>query len=207
MLGWLAFSATALAQQQAYPSKPIRLVLPFAAGGGADNNARIIAEPLAQRLGQPIIIDYKPGAGGTLGANIVANAKTQTDIAQGISHIVGSVEVGKLADLVLFKPALFGVKPEIVLKGGFVSWANMGDPNASIPTPQPTFYRPMWGAAGGALSATNITFVSAAALHSGRLADLGLRRRLEPVVKCRNIGKRDMVLNDAMPVIKVDPAI
>ena len=74
MPGWFAFSATALAQQQAYPSKPIRLVLPFAAGGGADNNARIIAEPLAQRLGQPIIIDYKPGAGGTLGANIVANA-------------------------------------------------------------------------------------------------------------------------------------
>ncbi len=135
----------------------------------------------------------------------VAKYTINPAIAQGISHIVGSVEVGKLADLVLFKPALFGVKPEIVLKGGFVSWANMGDPNASIPTPQPTFYRPMWGAAGGALSATNITFVSAAALQSGRLADLGLRRRLEPVVNCRNIGKRDMVLNDAMPVIKVDP--
>jgi urease subunit alpha len=135
----------------------------------------------------------------------VAKYTVNPAIAQGIGHIVGSVEVGKLADLVLFKPALFGVKPEIVLKGGFVAWANMGDPNASIPTPQPTFYRPMWGAAGGALGATNVTFVSATSLQTGRLADLGLRRRLEPVVNCRRIGKRDMVLNDAMPVIKVDP--
>jgi urease subunit alpha len=135
----------------------------------------------------------------------VAKYTINPAIAHGMAHIIGSVEVGKLADLVLFKPALFGVKPEIVLKGGFVSWANMGDPNASIPTPQPTMYRPMWGAAGGALGATNVTFVSAASLQTGRLADLGLRRRLEPVVNCRQIGKKDMVLNDAMPVIKVDP--
>jgi urease subunit alpha len=135
----------------------------------------------------------------------VAKYTINPAIAQGIGHIVGSVEVGKLADLVIFKPALFGVKPELILKGGFVSWANMGDPNASIPTPQPMMYRPMWGAAGGALGATNITFVSAASLQTGRLAELGLRRRLEPVVNCRNIGKRDMVLNDALPVIKVDP--
>ncbi len=135
----------------------------------------------------------------------VAKYTINPAIAQGIGHIVGSIEVGKLADLVLFKPALFGVKPELVLKGGFVAWANMGDPNASIPTPQPTFYRPMWGAAGGALAATSLTFVSKASLQLGRLADLGLRRRLEAVVNCRGIGKRDMVLNDALPVIKVDP--
>ena len=135
----------------------------------------------------------------------VAKYTINPAIAQGIGHIVGSVEVGKLADLVLFRPALFGVKPEIILKGGFVAWANMGDPNASIPTPQPTFYRPMWGAAGGALGSTNLTFVSAASLQTGRLAELGLRRRLEPVKNCRAVGKRDMVINDAMPVLKVDP--
>ena len=126
-------------------------------------------------------------------------------IAHGIAHIVGSLEVGKLADLVIFKPALFGVKPELVLKGGFIAWANMGDPNASIPTPQPTFYRPQFGAAGRALGSTSITFVSQASVDRGELKDLGLRRRLEPVKNCRHIGKRDMVLNDALPQIEVDP--
>ncbi len=146
-----------------------------------------------------------PAADNFRALRYVAKYTINPAIAQGIGHIVGSIEVGKLADLVVFKPALFGVKPELVLKGGFVAWANMGDPNASIPTPQPTFYRPMWGAAGGALGATNLTFVSQASLQLGKLADLGLRRRLEPVSNCRKIGKRDMVLNDAMPVIKVDP--
>jgi len=126
-------------------------------------------------------------------------------IAHGISHIVGSVEVGKFADLVVFKPALFGVKPEVVLKGGFIAWANMGDPNASIPTPQPTFYRPQFGAAGRALASTNLTFVSQAALDKGTLKNLGLKRRLEAVKNTRKIGKRDLVLNDALPKIEVDP--
>jgi urease subunit alpha len=126
-------------------------------------------------------------------------------IAHGISHIVGSISVGKLADLVIFKPALFGVKPETVLKGGFIAWANMGDPNASIPTPQPTFYRPQFGAHGKALTSTSLTFVSEASLRKGKLADLGLARRLEPVQRCRKVGKRDMVLNDALPKIEVDP--
>ena len=126
-------------------------------------------------------------------------------IAHGISHIVGSLEVGKLADLVIFKPALFGVKPELVLKGGFIAWANMGDPNASIPTPQPTFYRPQFGAAGKAVRSTSVTFVSEASLRKGKLKELGLERRLEPVKRCRKISKRDMVLNDALPKIEVDP--
>ncbi len=127
-------------------------------------------------------------------------------IAHGISHLVGSIEVGKLADLVIFKPALFGVKPEVVLKGGFIAWANMGDPNASIPTPQPTFYRPQFGAAGKAIGSTNITFVSAASLRSKTgPKQLGLARRLEAVKSCRTVGKKDMVLNDAMPRIEVDP--
>ncbi|MFH1496501.1 MAG: urease subunit alpha [Verrucomicrobiota bacterium] len=126
-------------------------------------------------------------------------------ITHGMGHIIGSIGIGKLADLVVFKPALFGVKPELILKGGFIAWANMGDPNASIPTPQPMFYRPMWGAAGRAIGPTNITFVSEASLSEGRLTDLGLKRRLVPVTSCRSVRKTDMVLNDALPKIEVDP--
>ena len=91
------------------------------------------------------------------------------------------------------------------MKGGFIAWANMGDPNASIPTPQPTFYRPQFGAAGRAIGATNLTFVSQASLDHGEVQTLGLRRRLEAVKATRKIGKRDMVLNDALPKIEVDP--
>ena len=127
-------------------------------------------------------------------------------ITHGISHAVGSLEVGKLADIVIFKPSLFGVKPELILKGGFIAWANMGDPNASIPTPQPTFYRPQFGAAGKALRSTSLTFVSEASLSSKTgPKQLGLARKLEPVKRTRKVGKRDMVLNDAMPKIEVDP--
>ncbi len=127
-------------------------------------------------------------------------------ITHGMGHIIGSIGIGKLADLAVFKPAFFGVKPELVLKGGFIAWANMGDPNASIPTPQPTFYRPMWGAAGKALGSTCLTFVSQASMDEANgPGSLGLSRRIEPVLKCRAIGKADMVLNDAMPKIEVDP--
>ncbi|MDO8539254.1 MAG: urease subunit alpha [Opitutaceae bacterium] len=127
-------------------------------------------------------------------------------ITHGISHVVGSLEVGKLADLVIFKPALFGVKPELILKGGFIAWANMGDPNASIPTPQPTFYRPQFGAAGKARARTCLTFVSEASLGSRTgPKQLGLARELVAVKRCRTIGKRHMVRNDAMPKIDVDP--
>jgi urease subunit alpha len=127
-------------------------------------------------------------------------------ITHGVSHVIGSLEVGKHADLVIFKPALFGVKPEMILKGGFIAWANMGDPNASIPTPQPTFYRPQWGAAGRALGATNLTFVSAASLQNKNgPRSLGLSRQLVAVQRCRQIGKRDMIHNDALPKIEVDP--
>jgi urease subunit alpha len=127
-------------------------------------------------------------------------------ITHGIGHVVGSLEVGKFADLVVFKPAFFGVKPELILKGGMIAWANMGDPNASIPTPQPTFYRPQFGAAGRALGSTNLTFVSKASLRSKHgPKQLGLSRRLVAVERCRTITKRDMVLNDALPRIEVDP--
>jgi urease subunit alpha len=126
-------------------------------------------------------------------------------ITHGIAHEVGSIEVGKLADLVIWKPAFFGVKPETILKGGFIAWANMGDPNASIPTPQPTFYRPQFAAHGRALASTSVTFVSAASLESGGLDGLNLTKRLVAVKNCRNITKKDLPFNDAMPKITVDP--
>ncbi|WBV42337.1 urease subunit alpha [Pseudoroseomonas cervicalis] len=127
-------------------------------------------------------------------------------ISQGVSAHVGSVEVGKLADLVLWSPAFFGVKPDFVLKCGSIAMAPMGDPNASIPTPQPVHYRPMFGSFGKAMRAGAVTFVSAASLESGDLAGrLGLERMLLPVQNTRAIRKRDMVLNDALPKLEVDP--
>jgi urease subunit alpha len=126
-------------------------------------------------------------------------------IAHGIAHEVGSVEAGKLADLVLWSPAFFGVKPDLVIKGGAIVMAPMGDPNASIPTPQPVHYRPMFGAFGAALAATCVTFVSGAAMEADIGTALGLRRRLVAVANTRGgIGKRSMVHNDATPVIEVD---
>ena len=126
-------------------------------------------------------------------------------ITHGIADEVGSVEVGKLADLVLWKPAFFGVKPSLILKGGMIAAAQMGDPNASIPTPQPVHYRPMFGALGGARHATAVTFVSAAALEDDVGKRLRLSKRLVAVAGTRKIGKRDLVLNDLMPNIEVDP--
>jgi urease subunit alpha len=126
-------------------------------------------------------------------------------IAHGISHEVGSVEVGKLADLVLWKPAFFGVKPSLVIKGGFIAAAPMGDPNASIPTPQPVHYRTMFGALGGARHATRMSFLSQAACQAEVAERLHLRSRLGVVKHCRDIGKADMLLNDYQPLIEVDP--
>lgn len=146
-----------------------------------------------------------PAADNFRALRYVAKYTINPALTHGMGHIIGSVEVGKLADLVLFKPALFGVKPELVLKGGFINWANMGDPNASIPTPQPMMYRPMFGATPRGIASTALTFVSAASLRDGGLGELGLKRRLEPVTGCRAVSKRDMVFNDALPVIKVDP--
>jgi urease subunit alpha len=117
---------------------------------------------------------------------------------------VGSVEVGKLADLVLWKPAFFGAKPELVLKSGFIAWGQMGDPNASIPTPQPVHYRPMFGSYAGARAATSVSFVSKAGLEAGMGPRLGLRKRLVAVKGTRTIGKADLVLNDYRPKIEVD---
>ena len=125
-------------------------------------------------------------------------------IAHGISHEVGSVEVGKWADLVIWKPAFFGIKPAVILKGGFIAMAAMGDPNASIPTPQPVHYRPMFGAFGGALARGSLTFVSQAGLAGGIGSRFGLNKTLSAVKNIRNIGKRHMVHNDYAPRMEVD---
>lgn len=126
-------------------------------------------------------------------------------IACGISDHVGSLEVGKLADICLWTPAFFGVKPDMILKGGTIAAAIMGDPNASIPTPQPTHYRPMFGAFGGARTASSITFLSQAAIEQGIPKSLGLRKEAVAVTNTRNINKRSMIHNDALPDIVVDP--
>jgi urease subunit alpha len=134
----------------------------------------------------------------------VAKYTINPAITHGIAHEVGSIEVGKLADLVLWRPAFFGVKPALLIKGGMIVAAPMGDPNASIPTPQPVHYRPMFGAIGAACAATSVSFVSKAAIE-GHLAErLDLRKRLVAVAGTRRIGKRDMVLNDYLPHIEVD---
>jgi urease subunit alpha len=125
-------------------------------------------------------------------------------ITHGISHVVGSLEIGKLADLVLWKPAFFGVKPSLILKGGMIAAAAMGDPNASIPTPQPVHYRLMFGAFGGALK-NSVTFVSQAALENPAVAALKLNKPLLAVHSTRTVKKSDMVHNDYQPSIEVDP--
>ncbi len=135
----------------------------------------------------------------------VAKYTINPAITHGIAHEVGSVTVGKLADLVLWRPAFFGAKPSLIVKGGLIVYAPMGDPNASIPTPQPVHYRPMFGALGGARHATSLTFVSRAALEAGIGQRLGLRKRLDAVRGTRAVRKKDMVLNDALPKMEVDP--
>ncbi len=135
----------------------------------------------------------------------VAKYTINPAIAQGFASEIGSVAVGKLADLVLWSPAFFGVKPDLVIKGGSIACAPMGDPNASIPTPQPVHYRPMFGAIGRALAASCITFVSAAAIEAEIGKALGLERRLVAVANTRGgIGKKAMIHNDATPDIEVD---
>lgn len=125
--------------------------------------------------------------------------------AHGLAGHVGSIEVGKLADLVLWKPMFFGVKPDLILRSGVIAASAMGDPNASIPTPQPIHYRQMFGGFGGALAASSVTFLSKAGYDSGLKQTLGLGKTVLPVSGCRKVTKADMALNDATPEISVDP--
>ena len=135
----------------------------------------------------------------------VAKYTINPAIAHGMAHEIGSVEVGKLADLVLWSPAFFGVKPNLIIKGGMVAMAKMGDPNASIPTPQPVHYRPMFGSYGKARQATTMTFISQAAMDAGIPEQLKLANRIGVVKGCRTVKKKDMLLNDWQPNLEVDP--
>ena len=135
----------------------------------------------------------------------VAKYTINPAIAHGMSHLIGSVETGKLADLVLWKPGFFGARPEMVIKGGMIAWAQMGDPNASIPTPQPVYMRPMFGSFGRATGGCSVAFVSQACEQAKVAAGYGLSKRIEAVRRCRKIGKKEMKWNDALPKITVDP--
>jgi urease alpha subunit len=125
-------------------------------------------------------------------------------IAHGMANEIGSIEVGKLADLVLWKPAFFGTKPEMVLKGGYIAWAQMGDANASIPTPEPVIMRRMFGGIGSAASSSSILFVSQKSIESHSIDNYNLQKQIRPVVGTRTVGKKDMILNDSLPSITVD---
>ncbi|HIG56422.1 MAG TPA: urease subunit alpha [Candidatus Handelsmanbacteria bacterium] len=144
------------------------------------------------------------GADNFRARRYIAKYTINPAIAHGMAAQIGSVEVGKLADLVLWQPSFFGAKPEIVIKGGVIAYAQMGDANASIPTPQPVYTRPMFGAYGNAVGPTSLAFVSAASRERVE-ADYGLAKEAVAVEHCRNIGKADMQLNDRMPEIDVDP--
>lgn len=135
----------------------------------------------------------------------VAKYTINPALTHGVAHEIGSIEEGKLADLCLWKPAFFGVKPELVIKGGAIAWAQMGDPNASIPTPQPVHMRPMFGNYGGAIAATSLTFVSKAAMAQGIAGKIGLQKPAVAVMNIRNVGKADMKLNNYQPVMEVNP--
>lgn len=145
------------------------------------------------------------GADNFRAKRYVAKYTINPAIAHGVSHKVGSVEVGKLADLVLWKPAFFGTKPSLIIKGGAIAAAPMGDPNASIPTPQPVHYRPMFGAYGKAAIKTSVTFVSQASIDANIQEQFNLERQLVAVKNCRSVKKADMVLNNYQPVMEVDP--
>jgi urease subunit alpha len=134
----------------------------------------------------------------------VAKYTINPAIAHGIAHEVGSLEVGKWADIVIWKPAFFGVKPALILKGGLIAMAAMGDPNASIPTPQPVHYRPMFGAFGGAVAKTSLTFVSEAGLNAGIGERFGLTKRLSAVRNIRSVRKQHMVHNSYTPKMEID---
>jgi urease subunit alpha len=135
----------------------------------------------------------------------VAKYTINPALSHGVSHEVGSIEVGKWADLVIWRPGFFGVKPSIIMKGGFIAAAAMGDPNASIPTPQPVHYRPMFGSFGGAVARTSLTFMSQASIAAGLPEQYGLKKRAVGVKGNRSVKKIDMILNNYMPVMEIDP--
>lgn len=162
------------------------------------------ADKMKKQRGRDVIEGEK-GSDNVRAKRYVAKYTINPAITQGIAHEVGSVEEGKFADLVLWDPKFFGIKADRVLKGGMIAYAQLGDPGASIPTPQPVYGRRMFAAMGGANHATNITFMSKSAIQKGVPERLGLKRRISKVENCRNISKKDMKWNDATPDIDIDP--
>lgn len=156
-------------------------------------------------LTSPLTGGNEGGSDNFRAKRYIAKYTINPAIMHGIADYVGSIEAGKLADICLWKPAMFGVKPEIVIKGGAIAWAQMGDPNASIPTPQPVYMRPMFGSFGGATAATSLTFISQAALDADIPEQIGIKTPAVAVSNTRNIGKTDMKLNDALLKIEVNP--
>jgi urease subunit alpha len=166
---------------------------------------RCIQTADAMKTGRGKLPEDAPGNDNFRVLRYVAKITINPAITHGIADNLGSVEVGKIADLVLWEPGFFGAKPKLVIKNGLINWAVMGDPNASLATPQPVYYRPMFGTFGDALPATCVSFVSGAAHSSGIGKRLGLRRQVLPVRNTRKIGKRDMVRNSGTPNIEVNP--
>jgi len=163
------------------------------------------AHKMKVQRGDLVIADLRQEADNSRAKRYVAKYTINPAIAHGISEYVGSVEVGKLADLCLWRPAFFGVKPELVIKGGAIAYAQMGDANASIPTPQPVHSQPMFASYGGAIAATSLTFVSQSAVERDIASQLKLQKPTIAVRNTRNISKRDLKLNDYLPVMEVDP--
>lgn len=176
-----------------------------AMGRVGENWLRIVQTANAMKAARGKLPEDAEGNDNFRVLRYVAKVTINPAIAQGISHVLGSVEVGKMADLVLWDPRFFGAKPKLVIKGGMINWAGMGDPNASLPTPQPVFYRPMFGAMGKTLQDTCVTFVSQAALDDNVKEKAGLERQVVAVSQCRTIGKHDLVRNGETPHIEVDP--
>ena len=176
-----------------------------AMGRAGENWLRAIQTADAMKKGRGKLPDDSPRNDNFRVLRYVAKITINPAITQGIAHVLGSVEVGKLADLVLWDPKFFGAKPKAIIKGGLINWALMGDPNASLPTPQPVYYRPMFGAYGSALAKTCISFVSQVAHSRGIKDTLELGRQVMPVIGTRKLGKRDMVRNAATPRIDVNP--
>ncbi|MGK5740390.1 urease subunit alpha [Micromonospora sp. URMC 103] len=176
-----------------------------AMGRIGENWLRVMQLASVMKAARGPLAEDAPGNDNFRVLRYVAKITINPAITQGISHLLGSVEPGKIADLVLWEPAFFGAKPKMVIKNGMILWSIMGDPNASVPTPQPVLYRPMFGAYGTALSESCVTFMSQAGHEAGVGEKLGLRRQVLPVRGTRGLTKRHMVRNDVLPHIEVDP--
>lgn len=176
-----------------------------AMGRVGENWLRLVQTAHAMKVARGKLPEDNPNNDNFRVLRYVAKITINPAITQGVSHILGSVEVGKMADLVLWEPQFFGAKPKLIIKGGMINWSLMGDPNASLPTPQPIFYRPMFGAMGKTLQDTCITFVSQAALEDGVKEKAGLERQVVAVNNCRSISKHDLIRNNATPHIDVNP--